>query len=57
MLGSASTTPHPRGSLFDDDVDLEEKDQLGDFPQPLVTSGGSPPQRVVSRSTGRDHYL
>ena len=51
MLGSASTTPHPRGSLFDDDVGLEEKDPLGDFPQPVVTSGsvGSPPQRVVSR--------
>ena len=50
MLGSTNNISHPRGSLFDDDVGLEEKEQLETFPQPVVTSDSmaSPPQRVVS---------
>lgn len=53
MLGSTNSISHPRGSLFDDDVDLEEKEQPEPFlPQPVVTSDsvGSPPRRVVSRN-------
>lgn len=50
MLGSTNNISHPRGSLFDDDVGLEEKEQLETFPQPVVTSDSmaSPPRRVVS---------
>lgn len=57
MLGSMSSIAHPRSSLFDDDVGLEEKEQLETFPQPVATSDllDSPPQRVVSRSVLKGH--
>lgn len=51
ILGSTNSVSHPRGSLFDDDVGLEEKEQLESLSQPVVTTSDavdSPPQRVVS---------
>lgn len=59
MLGSTDSISHPRGSLFDDDVGLEEKEQLETFPQPVVTSDSmaSPPRRVVSHSIWKGMLL